>query len=152
MKIVVIADSHGNVVLLNKILAAETPFDYLVHCGDGVIDLDNAAVRPLAGTIAVSGNMDLGRNLPHRRLLAEDIGGLRFLVAHGDAQGAHHDYFGLREEARIHRCEAVLFGHTHRQYLEMGEPILFNPGPALNGMYGLVIVNGGMEFLHRHIR
>ncbi len=152
MKIVVVADSHGNIPILNSILAAETPFEYLVHCGDGVKDLNHIAIMPLVGTIGVSGNMDLGKGIARRRLVAEDIRGRRFLVVHGDVQGAHQSFTGLREEARVQRCSVVLFGHTHRKYLELGDPVLFNPGPALQGMYGLVMVNEEITFLHRNLR
>lgn len=151
MKIVVISDSHGNTGTLNKILGKEAPFDWLVHCGDGVNDLIHSDVRPGTGTLAVSGNIDLARGSTHERRLTERIGTRHFLITHGDLQGAHADFGGLVDEAKQHGCSVVLFGHTHRQYLGKGRPVLFNPGPALNGLYGIILMNGGIEFLHRKL-
>jgi len=39
MKILVVSDSHGNTVMLQRIIDREWPFDRLVHCGDGAADL-----------------------------------------------------------------------------------------------------------------
>ncbi|MBP7583158.1 MAG: YfcE family phosphodiesterase [Spirochaetes bacterium] len=151
MKILVVSDSHGNIVALNGILKKEAPFDWLVHCGDGVNDLLHAAIRPAMGTIAVSGNVDLARGATHERIVVERMGGRDFLVTHGDIQRAHEDYLGLADEGKRRGCSVVLFGHTHRQYLGGGKPLLFNPGPALNGLYGIILMNGGMELLHRRL-
>ena len=34
MKVVIVSDTHGSFYELKKIIAAERPFDVLVHCGD----------------------------------------------------------------------------------------------------------------------
>ncbi len=151
MKLLVVSDSHGSVKRLQSAIDAETPFDCLIHCGDGVRDLIYTVVPPGVRVLKVSGNIDLSVVFDMDRRLVETIDGYRFLITHGDMQGAHHDFLGLMREGRAERCDAVLFGHTHRQYYHGGEPLLFNPGAMQSGLYGVIMIDGGIEFLHRSL-
>ena len=38
----------------------------------------------------------------------------------------------------ITEADIVLFGHTHVKYCRGEKPVLFNPGPANNGCYGVI--------------
>jgi hypothetical protein len=150
MKILIISDSHGNVPALRKIIAKELPCDYIIHCGDGVMDVRECDTGD-AVEILVSGNMDLGRTQEYERIIVTSIGDFKMYITHGDIQRAHQDVVELHEEGRRNGCNAVIFGHTHRQYIGEGNPILFNPGPAQNGMYGLLIIGMNIEFIHKRL-
>ncbi|WP_261786830.1 hypothetical protein [Fusobacterium necrophorum] len=36
------------------------------------------------------------------------------------------------------KCDIILFGHTHREFLEEKDMILANPGAAQDGKYGIL--------------
>ncbi len=148
-KLIIVSDSHGNTTALQRIIDREAPFDYLVHCGDGIADL--AHVRVPAGTrvLGVAGNIDRARLIDREAREELLLGNHRVLVTHGDAEQVHHDYLGIIDEAKSGGYDLVLFGHTHKQYLRKGGPVLFNPGPALNGQYGVIIAGEKLEFYHK---
>ena len=68
MRIVVVSDTHQNTALLEQAVRqaiADGPIDGLIHCGDGVRDLDCVEAALLASNpririYAVKGNCDLG--------------------------------------------------------------------------------------------
>lgn len=142
IKLLVVSDSHGNTVRLERIIRAEIPFDYLIHCGDGAGDLMRVSLPRDVPVLRVSGNIDLARGMDLERRIIEKIGTFTFMITHGDLQGVHRDTLGLLDEGRARRCDIILFGHTHRPYQSGGKPVLFNPGAALNGFYGVILLNG----------
>lgn len=150
MKILILSDSHGNVPVLKKIFTKEMPCDFIIHCGDGVDDIQHCDTQN-AAVLLVSGNMDLGKTSNYARSIITSVGNYKLLITHGDIQRAHQDYIELHEEGRRNTCSAVIFGHTHRPYIGSGNPVLFNPGSALNGLYGLAIIDDRIEFLHCNI-
>ncbi len=150
MKILILSDSHGNMPVLKKILAKEMPCDYIIHCGDGVDDVRHCDTRN-AATLLVAGNMDIGKTNGYARRIITSVGGFKLFITHGDIQRAHQDYVELCEEGRQNMCVAVIFGHTHRPFIGLENPMLFNPGAALNGLYGLAIIDDAIEFMHCNI-
>lgn len=149
MKILVVSDSHGNSVMLQRIIDRESPFDRLVHCGDGAADLLYVRLPAATPVTLVLGNVDRARGieLPASEVL--EVEGVRILVTHGDAFHVKSDYGALARAARTQGFDAALFGHTHIKHLRARRPVLFNPGPALGGSYGIVEVSGGhMAFRH----
>ena len=75
----------------------------------------------------VLGNNDFFIDLPHEDSF--EIAGKKVLITHG-----HRFYVGygvdkLREYALDNGYDIVMFGHTHRPYLEIGERVtILNPG------------------------
>ncbi len=149
LKVCVVSDTHYNrgqqlpVVLLEKV-AEERP-DIIIHCGD-VIDEDILrALGSIAPVHAVKGNAD-HLNLPEELVI--EISGVRIGVIHS------HQLFALSSQALTYRAldmnvDVLLFGHTHRFYVEEvsyhgREVILLNPGsptrPRLDEP-GFVILN-----------
>ncbi len=151
MKILVVSDSHGQVGNLAEMADREKPFDYLIHCGDGVHDLGNIGIRPGLATLAVSGNMDLGKPGDYKRSIVHGIGGWTFLITHGDMFRVHNGNESLIEEARMCECDIAVFGHTHRPYLSGEKPVLFNPGPAVNGYYGVILLDEAIKCIHKRL-
>ncbi len=149
--ILVVSDSHGNHVKLKRIIARAYPFEYLVHCGDGVSDLFHVDIPEGVTVVRVSGNVDLGRCPDMERIAMIEAGPARLMVAHGDLFGVHTEYGRIEREGRNRRVDAVLFGHTHIAYHRDGKPVLFNPGPANTGMYGLVSFGNSLGFAHGRI-
>ncbi len=147
-KILIVSDSHGNRAKLVRIIAREYPFDCLVHCGDGVNDLFHVDIPDGVSVVRVCGNIDMARSFDMERIAFFEAGPARLMVAHGDQFGVHNDYGRIEREGMNRKVDAVLFGHTHVRYHRDGKPALFNPGPAVNGMYGLAFIEGSLSFSH----
>jgi putative phosphoesterase len=118
----VISDTHG--LIRPEAIAALRGSDLIIHAGDvgrpGVID----ALRAVAPTYAVRGNIDQGdwaAGLPHTQRL--EVGGLGFLVL--------HDLSELDLDPATAGVAAVVFGHSHKPSATTRDGILFlNPGSA----------------------
>jgi putative phosphoesterase len=118
----VISDTHG--LIRPEAIAALRDSDLIIHAGDvgrpGVID----ALRAVAPTYAVRGNIDQGdwaAGLPHTQRL--EVGGLGFLVL--------HDLSELDLDPATAGVAAVVFGHSHKPSATTRDGILFlNPGSA----------------------
>jgi uncharacterized protein len=145
LKVLVVSDSHGNTVKLGHIIRLERPFDCLVHCGDGAGDLFHVDIPRGTTIVRVCGNIDLARNLDAERLVVRQVGPVTMMVAHGDEFRVNAGYSAIEREGRIRNADIVLFGHTHVPYHGEGKPILFNPGPANNGRYGLLHVDSAIR-------
>jgi predicted phosphodiesterase len=60
------------------------------------------------------------------------------LICHGDQFAAHYDYDRLLNEGLRRDADIICCGHTHMPYLHNHPPLLFNPGPADKGLYGII--------------
>jgi putative phosphoesterase len=125
MKIGLISDTHGYLdPRIEKIFAG---VDHILHAGDIGPDLIIAQLQAIAPVTAVLGNNDSSPSfrLTETITLAEK----KFLVHHIVAP------FGLGDEARdqirCHQPDVVVFGHSHKQFEQTINGILFlNPGYA----------------------
>jgi predicted phosphodiesterase len=157
----IVADTHVPqrlAQLPDRLADALRGVDLILHAGDitsrqVLIDLEK-----IAPVQAVAGNADLlGHGLPLTRVI--DIEGRRIGLVHGHGGWAKYlagkvrDRLGYREEyylkivaasfgrvdaARIDaaRIDAIVFGHTHRVFMEVRSGVLlFNPGPVAPDYY-----------------
>lgn len=126
MKLVAVSDTHGNYPAAVRAVTAESP-DVIVHLGDL---WDDAVILEAATgirVVRVAGNCDQVPGAP--RKLVEELGGIRFLLSHGDRYSVKAGLGRLREEASSTGVSAVLFGHTHHPLSETISGILYaNPG------------------------
>jgi putative phosphoesterase len=141
LKILVVSDSHGARKHLQKIIDREQPFDYLIHCGDGVHDLDHVRLPQGVTVLSVAGNMD--RAGSRERLFETALNGFRFMICHGDQFAAHYDYERLLNDGLCRGADIICCGHTHIPYRHNHPPLLFNPGPADKGLYGIITLGPG---------
>lgn len=151
-KILVISDSHGNHSRLEKIIKNELPFDYIIHCGDGIKDLFHVGLPENVKVIRVCGNVDSASgcfDIEEYALI--EIEGIKFFAIHGHMYDVKNGYGFLVERGLREGADVVLFGHTHIKMFQKGSPALFNPGPAINGFYGLVIIEDAAMFKHYRI-
>lgn len=140
MKLIVISDSHGNGVGIEKIFET-MKFDYLIFLGDGIKDLK--LYQNLKNVIAVSGNCDFFSDVPNERVV--NLDGTLILITHGNKYGVKSTLNHLKEKAKEERADIVLFGHTHIPYVEEWNNIYFaNPGTFQrkpNGMCSALEIN-----------
>ena len=127
MRILIISDSHGKNDDVKQVIEQVGNIDMLIHLGD--VEGGAPGIREWAGCEChiISGNNDYDRSLPAQE--AFEIAGKRVFITHG-----HRFYVGsgmdmLRQYAIDNAYDIVMFGHTHRPYLERGEQVtLLNPG------------------------
>lgn len=118
----VVSDTHG--LMRPEVLTALAGSDLIIHGGDvGSPDVLDA-LRGIAPTYAVRGNVDTdtwGRTLPITQVVT--VGDRLFYVLH------QRDHLSLNPVAA--GFSAVIFGHSHRASAELKNGVLFlNPGAA----------------------
>ena len=127
MRILIVSDTHGKNRNLEELMEQLRPIDMLIHCGDSEGSEDY--IRRLADCPVhiVAGNNDFFSELPKEDEFC--IGNYDVLITHG-----HYYYISmgtemLKEDARARGFNLVMFGHTHRPYLEQDQDItILNPG------------------------
>jgi putative phosphoesterase len=152
----IVADTHVPqrlAQLPDRLADALRGVDLILHAGDitsrqVLIDLEK-----IAPVQAVAGNADLlGHGLPLTRVV--EIEGRRIGLVHGHGGWAKYlagkvrDRLGYREEYYLKivaesfgrvdavRIDAIVFGHTHRVFIEVRSGVLlFNPGPVAPDYY-----------------
>lgn len=144
-----LSDTHGQLDITKKIIAAYPHMDYYLHLGDV-----GFALQELSKFIVVKGNHDQKTELPMLRIL--EIEGHRILCTHGflfDEETIQevmsHDYPDgedmmnacmnilhqkLLQYTLEHHCDILLFGHTHHQCnVNLNGIALINPGSVSFG-------------------
>jgi putative phosphoesterase len=131
MKILVMSDTHGNTQLALQACRQTSPFDAIIHLGDGYADAELLAESLDVKVIQVAGNCDIGSNLPRERIW--ECEGKRILLVHGDAYSVKSGLEKLTSRAVETGVDAVLFGHTHWATITTLSEILFvNPGTLMH--------------------
>ena len=131
MKIGVISDTHG--FLDPKISDLFAGVTHILHAGDIGPDALIAELEAIAPVTAVCGNTDSSPTFAPTATAT--LAGHKFLVHHIVNPRA------LREELRVRiareRPDAVVFGHTHQEFCERIDGVLFfNPGSAGKPRFG----------------
>ena len=126
-KILVISDSHQDARVIDEVIAKESPFDILVHCGDseGSLFLVQQRENPFE-VYAVLGNCDYS-GFPKEIFFT--VGYYNFFVCHGHKHRVHNTNDDIVAAGKRNSADVVLFGHTHVPEIseEMGM-LLVNPG------------------------
>ena len=159
MKILIVSDTHGRHSNLDKVLEAEQDIDMLLHLGDVENGEDYIEAITKCPVYVIAGNNDLFSYLPTEREIC--IGKYKVLMTHGHGYYVSRDTKSLRRAATARGIDIVMFGHTHRPYLDVeGELMVINPGslsyPRQEGRRGTYIVmetdrNGDAHFDLRYV-
>ncbi|MCY7008815.1 metallophosphoesterase [Fusobacterium simiae] len=151
-KILVLSDSHSYFDEALKIFEEEKP-DIVIGAGDGIKDIDNLSyVHPEAKYYMVKGNCDyFDRSHSEENLF--EIEGVKIFLTHGHLYNVKRSLSSIREIGKQLNASLVVFGHTHKPYLEKDENmILFNPGAAEDGRYGVIILeNSNIQLFHKQL-
>ena len=127
MRVLVVSDTHGRHTNLDKILEMVGPMDMFIHLGDvenGEFYLD---VVIECEKHIIGGNNDFFSDLPREEEFY--IGKKKVFITHGHSYGVSAGTEELKRAGISRGADIVMFGHTHRPYLEVGEEItLLNPG------------------------
>lgn len=128
MKVLIVSDTHGREQNLAEALEQTGPIDQLIHLGDVKGGAEH--IRELAGdapAAIIAGNNDFFCDLPNERIFT--LGGHRIFMTHGHGYFVHSGTLYLKREARKKGADIVMFGHTHKPYMEEdNELLVLNPG------------------------
>ena len=127
MRVLVVSDTHGRHTTLDQILLEAGDIDMFVHLGD-VEDGDvyiNVVVE--CEKHIVGGNNDYFSHLPREEEFY--IGTHKVYITHGHQYSVSYETESIKKAGLARNAEIVMFGHTHKPFLEVGEKItLLNPG------------------------
>lgn len=122
MKILVISDSHGRALRLQKIVD-NVAADHVIHCGDFCTDQSQL---PQGSLTVVQGNCDY-EPVPKEEIW--EAKGFRFFITHGHRYEVKSSPLSIRYRGEEVGAHIVCFGHSHVPFCEQSKGILLiNPG------------------------
>ncbi len=127
MKVLIVSDTHGKQAELDKALQQAGKIDMFIHLGDveGGEDYIDAVVE--SEKHMVRGNNDFFSDLPNEEEFF--IGDKKVFITHGHGYYVSMGTEYIKEEGQARKADIVMFGHTHRPYLDIEEDItVLNPG------------------------
>ncbi len=127
MKILIVSDTHGRHGNLDEVLEREGKIDMLLHLGD--VEDDEHYIEAIAEypVHMLSGNNDFYSYLPREKEI--QIGKYRVFMTHGHGYYVSVNTKRLREAASARGVDIVMFGHTHKPYIDVeGDLKVINPG------------------------
>lgn len=159
MKILIVSDTHGRHKALDSLLDKIGPIDMFIHLGD--VEGGEDYIQTILDCEAhiVKGNNDFFSDLPREEELF--IGKYKAFITHGHNYYVSMDPERIKEEGRSRQADVVMFGHTHKPYLDIDTDIVvLNPGslcyPRQEGRRGTYAImeidkNGKFHFTHNVI-
>lgn len=127
MKVLIVSDTHKKHDNLVRILEQEDNIDLMIHLGDSEGYEDYIAELAGCPLEIVSGNNDFFTDLDREKEL--QIGKYQVLITHGHYYYVAMGVEDLKKEALGRGMDVVMFGHTHRPFLDYSRGIVaLNPG------------------------
>ncbi len=126
-RIMIVSDTHRKLTNLVGALSKEGHIDMLIHLGD--FEGDDEAIKNMVDcpVYMVPGNNDYG--VSYEREQEFEIAGRNVFITHGHNYYVSLDLALIRKEAVARGFDIVMFGHTHRPVIEVGDDVtLINPG------------------------
>lgn len=153
MRILVLSDSHGDCLTLQKAIKAQPTAEVVVYLGDGFRDFEHC--RPLLEgkrVYAVKGNNDMACDYPKSEVIS--VGGIKIYLTHGNSEFVDYSAGRLIGVAMDNDCTLALHGHTHIQREVYSDGVrVFCPGAIKSDEYGVVdIIDGGIICIGIKIR
>lgn len=127
MKILIVSDTHRHDANLVTVLKKVSPIDRLIHLGDAEGSEDYIRQIAECPVNIISGNNDFFCDLPREEEFM--IGKYRVMITHGHYYYVSLDMQEIKRQAVTRGIDIVMFGHTHKPYLEKdGGITILNPG------------------------
>ncbi|MDL2295537.1 metallophosphatase family protein [Lachnospiraceae bacterium OttesenSCG-928-E19] len=127
MKILIVSDTHKHHRNLDAVLERIGPMDMLIHLGDAEGGEDYIEAVANCPVHIVGGNNDFFSDLPKEEEFF--IGKYKVFITHGHYYGVSMGNSRLKEEGLMRHADIVMYGHTHRPELSIGDDItILNPG------------------------
>lgn len=138
MKILIISDSHGDILKFYELMSEEKP-NMVFWTGDFSSDGEECSFAyPEIPFHIVRGNCDIYDESFNDNEIVE-VNGVKILLTHGHLYNVKREMFTLEKFSEKLGVDAVSFGHTHVPYLKEENGIkFFNPGALKDGNYGIL--------------
>jgi len=160
MKILLISDVHGNIKLMDQIIAKNSDCEFKFYMGD--FDLNDANEEKKQGSKfdkVVTGNCDVQGISPMEIFV--ELNNLKIMILHGHTVGFtlnKKTFKKMRAIAKENGAKLILHGHDHIDANETKDGITrFNPGSITspkgdNGpSYGILEIEPSGLFSIKHI-
>lgn len=124
----VISDTHGDIFTAREVIRDYPQINGIIHLGDYYKDAMILRTQmPNIEFTMVPGNCDFVFDAPTDLFIEAE--GRRIFLTHGHHYDVKNGIERLEVKAKKENADAVLFGHTHRPYIEYRSNILYvNPG------------------------
>ncbi|QDP99664.1 metallophosphoesterase [Lysinibacillus fusiformis] len=127
MQVLVMSDTHGDSLVIDKVRNFYPNADAMIHCGDSELAFSHTA---LDGMKKVRGNCDVDKAFPDEAVF--DVNDVTFFVTHGHLFNVKTSILSLSYRAKEVAAQIACFGHSHILGAEMIDDVLFiNPGSLL---------------------
>ncbi len=129
MKILLLSDTHGDVLRIDEVLDECGKLDLIIHCGDIDSDCDyiERIIPADVAFLSVRGNNDWHSERPYS--MVQELDGIRFYITHGHREKVKTGSDSLIRAAKMQNCTVALHGHTHRPLHTTEDGIqVINPG------------------------
>lgn len=159
MRVLIVSDTHGKHTGLDRAIEETGDFDMFIHLGDveGGEDYINSVI--ICEKHIVRGNNDFFSDLPREEEFY--IGRYKAFITHGHPYYVSLNTEYIREEGETRNADVVMFGHTHKPWLERRDGmVILNPGsiayPRQEGRKGSYLImeideNGELVFDQRYL-
>lgn len=140
-KILVFTDSHGQFKNIYNMVLKEEP-DIIICAGDYSDDaFELSSVFENKKFYIVNGNCDFF-NRTYRDDEIFIIENKKFFLTHGHVYSVKSDLNKIKQKSKELKIDVSIFGHTHKSFISYEDDfILYNPGAAKDGYYGIIIIN-----------
>ena len=126
-KLIVISDTHGSRKGIEELMPLIAENDYVIHLGDGALDMREAMEQYPDKVYFCAGNCDFFSSIPDEGIL--EVEQVKILYCHGHKYGVKNHLYSLAKAAQEKGCDIALYGHTHQPLItEIEGVILINPG------------------------
>lgn len=127
MRALVFSDSHGNLENMKKAINHFKDITTIFHLGDFIDDSQKILnIFPHLTIYGVSGNNDYDIELNED---VKNIDDYTIFMTHGDRYNVYYGIDRLYYKGKEINANIVLFGHTHKIFLEKEENyLMLNPG------------------------
>lgn len=143
--VLVVSDTHGSRKGIDALRARVDENDYLIHLGDGALDVRAELSAYPDKVYFCAGNCDYLSALPTEGEL--EIEQVKIFYCHGHTYGVKSGLEKLAKTAKERGCQVALYGHTHRVKIDVVDGVtLINPGSARysvesGGGYAYIVVH-----------
>jgi len=136
MKILVMSDLHGKILVADKILS-DTDAEVVLFTGDGIREMQRLSEKYKNLKFhMVAGNCDFLTKAPSDLVI--ELETKRIWLTHGHNYYVKSTLANLKKKAKEIKADIAVFGHTHVPYSEYSEGIwLVNGGSLGNPRTGI---------------
>lgn len=145
MKILVFSDSHGNGMLVDRMILREPDCKEIIFLGDGLEEVEEIkAFHPDRKFTVVKGNNDF--EFTKSKEAYKYFDGVTVFACHGDTYDVRSTLYYVFKKAESVMAGLALYGHTHipKTVTDPSTEITaVNPGALCNGKYCVIEIEKG---------